>query len=288
MKILDLVQDSLEWHIWRQKVIGASDMEIIMNNSPYKTCDELFQEKKQQYPTISDDNAYIKRIGKEHEVNVRAWFNHARNVNYVPTCVVSDCGKYGASLDGYQDGKGIEIKYCGAEQITKLRNGDCKKWYYQLQSQIFVGELTDLRLLAGNKTDIVVCKIERNDDVITELQAHADHFIELLRGTRMPKYREFQDEAYKQVLMRLDILNHKRNEVGRKGADEYCLSEAAESRGDMVASSKHLKEFSDAARRLQNINKVISDILSTLPKDFDKLLTALSKNVPQGRSQNIA
>lgn len=45
MKVIDLVQRSLEWHQWRKSGVTASESPILMG-SPYKTPWRLWAEKR--------------------------------------------------------------------------------------------------------------------------------------------------------------------------------------------------------------------------------------------------
>jgi putative phage-type endonuclease len=120
MKILNVEQNTPEWHELRRTHIGASDAPIIMGVSPYMTPLELWRYKLENLePQGFQDNEILKK-GHECEIIAREIFNNTYNTNLKPCVCQSDSRQYCiASLDGLDIEKNliVEFKYVGKQDF---------------------------------------------------------------------------------------------------------------------------------------------------------------------------
>ncbi len=103
-KIIDLQQGSDDWLAWRKNVCSASDAGVIMGDvqswSPVKTWDDLRIRQAGRRPPRS---AFLDRAaarGHEKEKIARKELEAKHGYQFPPTCLQSDDGRFGASLDG--------------------------------------------------------------------------------------------------------------------------------------------------------------------------------------------
>ena len=135
---MHLKQGSPEWLEMRKTKIGGSDAPIVMEESPWKTPYQLWQEKMglvQQPPPT----ARMKR-GLELEEQARHQLEQMTGLFLEPDVVFHNQHEYMiASLDGIDPtGKHIaEIKCCGSEDHAIALGGSIpQKYYPQLQHQL--------------------------------------------------------------------------------------------------------------------------------------------------------
>lgn len=150
MEIIELKQNSEDWHTFRQKHIGASDAPIILGCSPYKTPWGLLQEKLTgKSSTISD---YILKKGHEMEEKARHLFELALETTLTPVVIRSEKWPFlTASLDGMTEDKVVwEHKLVGLEDFQNIKAGKCpEKFWPQLQQQMLVSGATKAILAAS-------------------------------------------------------------------------------------------------------------------------------------------
>lgn len=125
--IVDLVQGSDKWIQERKKYITASDIPALLNESPYKTQKQLFDEKLLGIEQDLSSKAALFAKGHAIEESVRNMHN-TQGYNFKPKVVVSK--KYPslmASLDGLEqnimENTGnydviLEVKYMGKNMYT--------------------------------------------------------------------------------------------------------------------------------------------------------------------------
>lgn len=139
MEIVDLKQNSEEWHAFRKNHIGASEAPIILGVSPYKTPFGLLQEKFGAKQSVVSD--YILKKGHEMEDKARHLFELALEQKITPLVARSTKWPFlTASLDGITEAGTIwEHKLVGSEDFLKIKAGQCpEKFFPQLQHQMLV------------------------------------------------------------------------------------------------------------------------------------------------------
>lgn len=134
-------QGSDEWLNWRGRGIGSSDAPIIMGVSPFKTVQELYEEKTNKEKKERYQNDAMAR-GSRLEGPARAYVEIHTSIDFEPG--VHTHGVYDfirASTDGWNEALGIvlEIKCPGKADHGTARSGQVpKKYYPQLQHLLLV------------------------------------------------------------------------------------------------------------------------------------------------------
>jgi len=174
-RIIDLEQNSAEWHEFRDFHIGASDAPIIYGASPWMTPRELYLQKTPFGPKRKPMTAKMQR-GHDLEPYARNELILQLNMEFKP--VVLEFVEYpfiSCSLDGISvDGKTIcEIKCPNARTHEDSFNGKIP-FYYELQIQhalMVTGAnycwYFSYRPEHAKSTSLV--KIQRNDIIIREI-----------------------------------------------------------------------------------------------------------------------
>lgn len=134
-------QNTKAWFEWRAKGIGASDVPIIMGDSPYKTAYELWLEKTGQVKSDTEPN-FVQQKGHEIEVIARNKYEIETGKEWRPILVERhDNEIFKASLDGFNKGLNAcwECKYIGKDGFNEVKGGKVpEKYKAQVQWQMFV------------------------------------------------------------------------------------------------------------------------------------------------------
>lgn len=177
-------QDSKEWHEWRSKGLGASDMNVIMGALPFKYNDVLILWKKKT-KLIPEDFVMNEAMqaGKDLEPEARTKYSKASGIRVRPKCF--EHIKYPfirASLDGISKGNQhiVEIKCQGMFHFQKAKKGIMTEYYYpQIQSQMLSSGAQSAHFWTYRKKEGgVLMSVPRNDEYIEELIRRATIFWE--------------------------------------------------------------------------------------------------------------
>jgi len=117
-KIIDIAQDTDEWHEWRNQGLGASDAPAIMGENPWKSREQMLREKLTGLRT--KPNERMER-GKALETEARTRYERLLGVKIRPACLQSTRFDWlRASIDGLalDYSSVVEIK-CG-ERVYEL------------------------------------------------------------------------------------------------------------------------------------------------------------------------
>jgi len=214
MKIVDIPQRTPEWHQWRNTGVSASEADIVLGLSPYKTRYRLYAEKKGLIlPENLDRNPHVRR-GIRLEPVARRAFEDRHNTMLLPVCAESDEHPFiRASFDGIDDnGIPVEIKapteanFRDAQHVEDSETSSSfteeefrdvqqnrqesklyKRYYYQVQQQILVANSDRAWLsLYLNDREYLDIPIPRDNTLISELLFEAQKFWECLNSNRPP------------------------------------------------------------------------------------------------------
>lgn len=206
MPIVDIVQRSEKWHVWRGQGITASMIPVIMGLSPYKTPYELWAELVgYKEPDDLSNNYHVQR-GVEQEPEARDAIENEYGKPYMPVCVEADHNSlFKASLDGlYKDGQDkevLEIKcpcskiYCEILELQGLAP-TFQMYAAQVQWQLNCSGATTGRLyfyLRGKRP--VSTLIRRNDAFIEKAEKAALHFWNLVQTKQPPEMIKDRDNV---------------------------------------------------------------------------------------------
>src|SRR6185369_888331 len=98
---IDLQQGTELWHRWRLDGVGASELAMVLNESPYGNRKDLLNEK---ITGISAKKIpeFLERKGKEIEAKVRAKYELTSDGEFQAICAEQDAnGFIRCSFDGY-------------------------------------------------------------------------------------------------------------------------------------------------------------------------------------------
>ncbi len=184
-----------EWLEWRKTKIGASDIPVIMGESPYCTSYELWK-RKVGFSSDQQVNPAMQ-YGIDTECHVRQVASNALGVKFDPVVFQSEEMDWAiASLDGYAEdekGKriGVEIKCCSESDYDLAQNGKIPpKYWGQVQWQMEVADLDEHYYAAYWKDNFSLVKVERNEEYIQEAKASAEEFFECMVNYTPPPMTE--------------------------------------------------------------------------------------------------
>lgn len=139
-KIIDIKQNSPEWHKYRRSHIGASDAPIIIGSSPYKSGNDLWREKMGyvEPPKMTDR---MKR-GHDLEPEARKIAEEHFEMSFEPKVFESLQNNFlSASVDGATKCNTglLEIKCPGEENHNWALKGNVMDYYqHQIQHQLMI------------------------------------------------------------------------------------------------------------------------------------------------------
>ncbi|CAM6004919.1 unnamed protein product [Sphagnum balticum] len=149
------VQGSEAWLRWREKGIGSSDAAVLLGWSPWKTIQQLYEEKLGLWkPTFGIFQVKAMDRGKELEPKIRAWYELLRGEKFPDH--IMECEELRfmrASFDGYNAnyintedttvGRIIEIKAPSMKDHELAKNGEVpQKYIPQINWLMLVGKIT--------------------------------------------------------------------------------------------------------------------------------------------------
>jgi|ERR1700676_1309501 len=170
MFIIDgLVQGSEEWLQFRKNHVGASDASTIMGLNPWRTKQELWEEKTLGF--TQEINARMRR-GQLMEKSALQAYQHLTSYSMIP--LVAEDVVYpflSASFDGISSDlkKIVEIK-CGKASHTLALIGNIPDYYFsQLQHQMYIADAEEIDYFSFDGNRGVLINIKRDEEFITEM-----------------------------------------------------------------------------------------------------------------------
>lgn len=220
MKIIDIKQGSQEWLKWRKEGLGASDIPIIMKESPYKTPLQLWEEKC-GFNQFNEMNNAMKH-GILTEGKARDQFNEEYSLNIKSLCIEDDEKPYlKASLDGWDEDKKIlaEIKCPTSSEIIRALYEEEKYpnyWYIQIQWQAFLTKPEKIYLIVWDwqlERNIVI-EIKENPELHYRMKEEAIKFWNLIITGKEPEatdsdYVDVEDPQLELLLAEYEAADNK-------------------------------------------------------------------------------
>jgi putative phage-type endonuclease len=171
-RIERLKQNTLEWHRWRLRGIGASDAPVVMGEAPFRTRRFLWSVKT----GLARESAVgpAARRGRALEHTARGAYERYTGIQMEPLCLVHDGLEWmRASLDGLSfDGSiALEIK-CpwGNRDQTALRTGRIPAHYYaQVQHQLEVSGAQELHYWSYDGSGGTLVKVHHDGEYVAKL-----------------------------------------------------------------------------------------------------------------------
>lgn len=201
--IVDLIQNTPEWHNWRKSKIGASDTPIILGLSDFMTRYQLYETKLGLRPQTPQNVATSH--GHEYEDLARRRYIETTGIDLKPICVeMEEDPRFVASLDGYNFDQDliVEIKCPYGEKVIDMaEKGEVPQMYkYQLQHQMLAANAVKAHYWCFDaKKDVGHLVIfERDKKIQDEIIEAGRAFLDNLKTQTPPPLTEkdyFKDES---------------------------------------------------------------------------------------------
>jgi putative phage-type endonuclease len=189
-----LTQGTPAWLEARKKRLGGSEIAAMLGISPYKSRDDLLQEKMGLVEVQSISHLPHVKRGIDAEPIARALLEKKYGVVYTtPTLIHPEHPYFAASLDGLCDDHVIEIKTMGLKKHLEVAKGIVPD-YYECQCQ--------WNMLMAKRDLCIYASYRPEDGTLYEVEIKADDgmqefmFLEALK---------FWDEVQAGVFKELDI-----------------------------------------------------------------------------------
>ena len=167
----DIEQGSKQWLDLRSKHVTASESLIILGMSPWRTREQLLQEKLGLIPSQEVNSAMLR--GQLLEPKARACAEEMLGTLFIPEVFTSIKHPYMlASLDGVCiDNKYIlEVKCTNKKNHGMAREGKIPDYYYpQIQHQISVCDVDFCYYFSFDGDSGVIVEVERDDEFIDRM-----------------------------------------------------------------------------------------------------------------------
>jgi len=199
---MDWTGEKENFHKFRSKGLGSSDMPVIMGVSPWKKPHGLWLEKTGIKPSTFKGNAATER-GNELEPMVRSWYNENHGRCMIPESKVSDKYDYfRCNVDGvdHSINKVIEIK-CGnlEDHIRAHSEGKIPdKYYPQVMFFAYMYGYSVDYVSYNDKlkeAPFVVIKAEVDEEYINGMISMAHKFWEMVQ-TRTPPVLDDSEDSF--------------------------------------------------------------------------------------------
>lgn len=195
--IIELEQNSPEWHEFRACHIGGSDAPIVCGISPWVAPEVLWGQKMGFVePTLMTDA--MKR-GQLLEPMVRDYVNKELEYDFQSVVLKSKNIKYmSASLDGFdmKEKLILEIKCPNLDTHRLAVEGHIKDYYnYQIQHCLYVSGLNKCLYVSYRKDhefEYAFVWIERDDLIIDEILDEEKYFWNCMQNMQTPKPKKIK------------------------------------------------------------------------------------------------
>lgn len=195
LPVLDLKQNTPEWHQWRAQGFGASDIAALYGKHPYLTEYQLWLQKTGQAEGFKGNVA--TKHGQREEPKAMEYINSVNDQQFYPICITHAIYPHiRASLDGFRQKNKIGDMICA--DILEIKCPYCKKdiqsekdapayWIFQVnfQSAILRSHGYDcgksILIWNGSKSDFqkieITHDIELEDDMIEKAHQWWQHHV---------------------------------------------------------------------------------------------------------------
>lgn len=285
MNILDIKQNTPEWHALRRTKIGASDAAVIMGVSPWKNTLQLYWEKKG-----AKSNNYTSpamQRGLDLEPHARNKFENMFDVMMFPQVVQHH--KYDwmiASLDGLSFDKDtfVEIK-CPNRHDHSLAELEIIPEHYipQLQHQLACTNLEFGYYFSFDGLKGIPIKVYRDEEYIKKLIEKELQFYELLMSGIPPedetikKYKKNESDEW---IYKTEAYKNLENVIKKMELEKEALEkQKKEIKEQLVSLSGKSNTMGNGIR--------LSKIIRKGPIDHEKLYKEERVNLEKYRKQPI-
>jgi len=246
-------QNTQEWLEFRKQKIGASDASIILGINPWKTPNQLWEEK---LGVVSNDAAsWNMKRGIELEPIARNLFMKKTGEFVFPEVIMDDTYPFLiASLDGISFDKKtvVEIKCPGkTDHDTALSGKIPEKYYPQLQHQCYVAKVEKVFYCSFDGANIAIVECHADRDYIKNMIEKEIEFYKCMTEFIPPTmterdYTKRSDALWVRASQRYIEAKSKSNEIERELEEArqglLQLSNEMSSRGNGIEVRKCTKK----------------------------------------------
>lgn len=212
--LVDIKQNTDEWHEWRKGGVGSSDIAVIMGKSPFKTRHQLWLERTGQVERENLSEDYIVYRGTQLEPEARKIASIHLDRLFTPQCFIHrtyDHLRYSCDGHDVMFNEIIEIKCPQKKNHNLAKSGTVPEYYLQ---QIQYGLLVSGANLAyycsynpnDEEKDFVVIKVEPDRNLHSEMIKETIAFWELVKTMTPPELNE-KDYLKLESNQALDLAN---------------------------------------------------------------------------------
>lgn len=230
-KLINIKQNTPEWHDFRSNHLGASEASTILGKNPWESVYSLWYRRVNGIKI--EENEAMRR-GKEQEPLARALYNRQFDLNCEDLVFEHDKIPFmSASLDGWDKANQVAIEIKCSEKLYSLAlDGKIPEYYnIQMQHQMEVMGINSMDYVVYFKDDIQVIYVERDQALIDQIiLAEADfwHKLVYLQEPEMtesdyveildPRLQTYADE-YKTIKAKIDLDTLRLKELKNKMTD---------------------------------------------------------------------
>jgi putative phage-type endonuclease len=192
MRVIELKQNTPEWHSWRLDGIGGSDAPVIEGSSPYSTPRQLAIIKRDRIVSEDSENEFIFAKGHRTESLVRKNFAELTGIVMEPLCAVHDKFDHiRTSMDGFDKVKYgvLEAKLVGKAVLEEAReDGKVPRHHFvQLQHNMEVAGVDLGQWYGHNGSDNgILIEVKRDPKFISEQLQKEHDFWGMIKEGKLP------------------------------------------------------------------------------------------------------
>lgn len=259
--MIALEQNTVEWLEFRKTKIGSSDAPVIMGESPWKTPQQLWEEKM-GLKESSYENPAMQR-GKQLEAEARRAFELETGLVMWPNVLIHSEHEFIiASLDGItMDGQvAVEIKCPGQRSHKMALKGEIPKHYQiQMQHQLAVTGLQEMFYYSYDGQNGVTFKIQRDDALIETLLEKEQEFFRCMQESTPPQTQR-SDLPWLKLAEEWKIIQQQKGVL--KEQEESCrsalidLTENGSSQGGGIRVTQYSRKGRIAYEKISLLQKI--------------------------------
>lgn len=278
-----ITQGTPEWHDWRRKGTGASDIAALFGKSPYKTKRDLWFEKSGLGEPDDEDRSYIFRRGHETEAILRELFIEQTKIEITPACFEKD-EIYLASLDGLQPSICLfEAKLVGKEVLktAKEKREIPEHHWIQIQAQLHASDLDKAFWggMAPKTKGGVVVEFGRDEKFIKKMRKETELFWESLTTNTVPEMTDqdtlfIVDPVHVALFEKLSALKLQKDQIEEMYSELEERAKALATHGRVKCGNASITEVLRAGSidysKIPEIKKLSDDYLESFRKRASK------------------
>jgi putative phage-type endonuclease len=181
---IEIQQRTPEWHAWRRKGIGSSDIAAVMGLNPFKTAKQVLKEKHSG--KISNFVNEAMQRGIDFEDEAREAVSRKLGIKFEPACLENVKRPYMiASVDGWSGSQGIEIKVPSKRENYMMVSLDSlvpDLYIPQCQHDMCVTGLPEWLYVAYDDKEKVFADVlvKRDDFMCEKIERACDEFHQMM------------------------------------------------------------------------------------------------------------